>query len=165
MSGYITVMHRVPHPVGPLAPKVRDLLLALPPAVLVGLLVARALPRVIRLLAARRDADDCTGERSEAVRARAERERAQTEALLAEAPRDTVRIRPRVPSPAAAITLQTRQAGPRAHDAAPAGDRARSDADRAAAEVELRISVSELASNLVSRIVGEGLGAPAEQGG
>ncbi|MFF4976032.1 hypothetical protein [Streptomyces sp. NPDC001083] len=158
-------MDRVPYPIGPLDPKVRDLLLALPLVALVGLLVARALPRVNRLLTARRDADDCTGERSEAVRARAERERAQTEALLAEAPRDTVRIRPRVPSPAAVINLQTRQAAPRAHDAAPAGDRARNDADRAAAEVELRISVSELASNLVSRIVGEGLGAPAEQGG
>ncbi|MET8411017.1 hypothetical protein ABZV34_23440 [Streptomyces sp. NPDC005195] len=158
-------MDRVPHPIGPLRPRIRDLLRALPLFALVCLLVARVLPWVNRLLEARDDASNGTGERSEAVRARAERERAQTEALLAGARHDADRIRPPAQEPAAVVIVPAREDGQRAHDDAEAGDRARIEADRAAAEVELRISVSELASNLVSRIVGEGLGAPVEQGG
>ncbi|MFJ8007157.1 F0F1 ATP synthase subunit B family protein [Streptomyces fagopyri] len=158
-------MDRVPYPIGPLDPKVRDLLLALPLFALVCLLVARALSRVNGLLAARREVGDSTGERSEAVRARAERERVLTEALLAEARHDAVRIPSRAEEPAAVVTAPAREDGRRAQDTAPVGDRARIDAERAAAEIELRISVSELASNLVSRMVGEGPGAPVEQGG
>ncbi|MGW3848070.1 F0F1 ATP synthase subunit B family protein [Streptomyces fagopyri] len=158
-------MDRVPYPIGPLDPKVRDLLLALPLFALVCLLVARVRPRVDRLLAARDDASSGTGDRSEAVRVRAERERALTDALLAEARHDAVRIRPRAQEPAAVVTASAREDGQRAHDTAAAEGRARVEAERAAAEIELRISVSELASNLVSRIVGEGPGAPVEQGG
>ena len=148
MRGYITATNLVPYPTGTLRPKVRDLLLALPLFALVHVLVARLLPRLRRAWDARHDRADPTEDRAETARARSEPERAERERARTEAP-------PAGP----------RGTGRRAPEAAPAGRAARDRADRAAAEVELLISVSESASRLVSRIVGDWTGAPVERSG
>ncbi|MFF2995281.1 hypothetical protein ACFVTC_11980 [Streptomyces sp. NPDC057950] len=162
MNGYITAMDLIPYPIGPLNPKVQDLLLALPLFALVYVLIARILPRMNRVLAARDDAINGTRERADAVQARAERERAQTEALLAEARHDAARIRQDAHERGAILITEAREDGQRARESVIAEGRARIESERAAAEVELRISVSELASALASRIVGERIGSPAQ---
>ncbi|MFK0018918.1 hypothetical protein [Streptomyces sp. NPDC090798] len=157
-------MELIPYPIGPLNPKVQDVGWALALFALIYVLVARVLPRMNRALELRDDAINGVKERAEAVRARAESERVGTEALLAEARHDAARIRQRAHEQGSALITEARADGQRERDAVVADGRARIESDCAAADTELRMSVSELASELASRIVGERIAAPVEQG-
>lgn len=163
MSGYITAMDLIPYPIGPLNPKVQDLGYALVLFAFAYVFVARLLPRMNQVLEARDDAINGTRNRAEAVRARAAQEHATAETLLAEARHEAARIRQQSLEQGAALIAEARADGQRARDAALAEGRARIEAECAAAEAELRVSVSELASDLASRIVGEQVAAPVEQ--
>jgi F-type H+-transporting ATPase subunit b len=152
-------MYLVPTDIGPLNPKVEELAVALPLFAAVFFLIARVLPRINRVIAQREDAIQGAAERAEAVRLRAENERAKTEKVLSEARHDAARTRQRAAEEGAALIAAARQDGRRERDSIIEEGKARIEAERAAAETELRISVSELASNLASRIVGEPLPA------
>lgn len=157
-------MELIPYPIGPLNPKVQDVGYALALFAFVYLLVARVLPRMNRVLELRDDAINGAKEHAETVRARAESERVKTEALLTEARHDAARIRQQALEQGSALIAEARADGQRERDAVVAEGRARIESDCAAAEAELRMSVSELASDLASRIVGERIAAPVEQG-
>jgi len=92
---------------------------------------------------------------------RAERERAEAAAELAAARHDAARIRHVAPAQDAAAGAAERAEGHRARDAILAGGRARIEAHCASAEAELRMAVSELASNLASRALDEHPARPA----
>jgi F-type H+-transporting ATPase subunit b len=155
-------MELIPYPVGPINPKVQELLFALVMFIPVWVITGRLLVRAQRVLDARDDAIRGAGKRAEAVRARAEDKRAQAEALLAEARHDVARIRQRAREEGAAAIAAARADAERERDALLAASHTRIESDRAAAEDELRAYVGELASELASRILGEPIAAPAE---
>ncbi|MGP4047053.1 F0F1 ATP synthase subunit B family protein [Streptomyces sp. 2A115] len=155
-------MDLIPYPIGPLNPKVQDLLVALPLFAAVFLFFLRVLPRIQRVLDARDDATRGATERAEAVRAYAEVKGAEAEAALAEARHDAARIRQQAAEEGAVIIAATRTEGHRERDAVLAEGHARIESERASAEAELRMQISELASDLASRIVGEQISARAE---
>jgi F-type H+-transporting ATPase subunit b len=157
-------MELIPYPVGPLNPKVQDLGYALVLFAFVYVLVARVLPRMNQALEARDDATTGAKDRAGATRARAEDERDKAEALLAEARHDAARIRQHAFEEGTSLIAEARADGQLERDAVLAEGRSRIEAECMAAETELRISVSELASDLASRIVGEPIAAPVEQG-
>ncbi|MGW7263985.1 ATP synthase F0 subunit B [Streptomyces sp. NPDC054842] len=157
-------MDLLPYPLGPINPKVTDLVFALPLFAVVYLGVTRALRRLRRALAARHDATVGTARRAAAVRAAAEAERARTERLLADAHHDAVRARQRAREEGAALLAAAREDGRREQDALVARARDRVASERATADAELRMTVSELASALASRIVGEPVTARTEPG-
>ncbi|MER6136909.1 hypothetical protein [Streptomyces sp. NPDC001815] len=165
-------MDLIPYPIGPLNPKVHDLGYALLVFAAVFLFFVRVLPRMQRVLDAREAAIRGVAEQAEEVRARAGQKRAEAESELAEARHDAARIRQRAFEEGTAVMAVTRAEGVRERDALLAAGRARIEADCAAAETELRMSVSELASDLASRVVGEHISAsttqasgPAQQAG
>ncbi len=155
-------MDIIPYPIGPLNPKVQDVLVALPLFAAVFLFFVRVLPRIERVLDARDQATRGAAKQAEAVRARAEEKRAEAEAALAEARHDAARIRQQAFEEGAAVIAATRAEGQRERDAILAEGRAHIEADFAAAEAELRMSVSELASDLASRVVGERIPTPVK---
>jgi F-type H+-transporting ATPase subunit b len=156
------VMDLIPYPVGPLNPKVQDLLVALALFAAVFLFFVRVLPRLQRVLDARDEAIRGVGEHAEAVRARAEEKRAEAVAVLADARHDAARIRQQAFEEGAAVIAAARAEGQDERDAILAEGRARIEAECAAAEAELRMFVPELAANLASRVVGERISAPVE---
>ncbi|MFF2851127.1 hypothetical protein ACFVT5_33070 [Streptomyces sp. NPDC058001] len=160
-------MYLVPADIGPLHPKVEELAVALPVFALCLFAVARALPRLHRARARRDDRTHGAARRAEAVRARAERERAETVAVLAEAGRDASRTSRRASDTSAhtdiAPVTEAHMDGPRERDTATAAGQVRTEARRAEVEAELRLTVSELASDLAARIVGERLSEPGSR--
>jgi F-type H+-transporting ATPase subunit b len=116
-----------------------------------------------RVLEARDDAIRGAAERAATVRARAEGERDRTEALLAEARRDAARARQQAREQGAVLIAEARADAQRERDALLIAGQERIAAERQAAEAELRMSVSELASELAHRIVGEPVAACAER--
>jgi F-type H+-transporting ATPase subunit b len=157
-------MDLIPFPVGPLNPKLQDVLVALLLFAVVHLVTTRLLPRVNRVLASRDDAIHGTRARADELRARAAAEQARARALLAEARHDAARIRQQAHEEGAALIAEARADGLRKRDALIAEATAGIEADRATAEAELRVHAAELASDLASRIVGEPVRTPAEHG-
>ncbi|POX49577.1 hypothetical protein [Streptomyces sp. Ru72] len=157
-------MDLIPYPIGPLNPGLQDVLAAALLFAVVFLVVTRLLRRIDRVLQAREDAITGTAARADDIRARAEAEREAARALLAEAGHDAARIRQQAHEEGVALMTRTRAEAERERDALIARGRARIESDRAMAEAELRVYVSELASDLASRIVGEPVAAPVEQG-
>ncbi|MFD7816756.1 hypothetical protein ACFV6E_28095 [Streptomyces sp. NPDC059785] len=152
-------MYLLPLPLGPLNPRVQDILCALLLFAICFLLVSRLLRRINRVLHARAAATDGTAAEAAALRARAEHERARAELLLAGARHEAARLRQRAVEEGAALLDAARADGRRARDEALAEGQARIESERAAAEAELRMTVSELASALATRVVGEPVSA------
>ncbi|MFJ6572798.1 hypothetical protein ACIQNU_35855 [Streptomyces sp. NPDC091292] len=153
-------MYLVPTDIGPLHPKVGELAVALPVFALCLFAVARAVPRLRRARARREDRTHGAARRSEAVRVRAERERAETVAVLAGAHGDAARARQRARETGAAPVAGARADGSREGGVAAVVGQAKTEARRAEVEAELRLTVSEVASDLAARMVGERRQAP-----
>ncbi|MEV5976291.1 hypothetical protein [Streptomyces sp. NPDC052114] len=156
----------IPANIGPLNPDVAQLVFGV--VVFGGVLffVGRTLPRVERVLHAREMIfDDIQGGRPALFRREAEQLAALTEGLLAEARRDAARTRQDAREEGTALIAEACADGRRERDEVVVTGQARVEAERAAAEAELRGRVSELASELASRIVGEPIAAPGGANG
>ncbi len=141
--------------IGPLNPPVMELVAASVLFALVFLFFVRAVPRIQRVLEDREAATKGAEAQAEAVRKQALAKRAEVAAALAEARHAAARIRQQAFEEGTALITEARADGLREHDALLTEGHTRLTADRATAEAELRIYVSELASNLASRVVGE----------
>ncbi|MCX4671629.1 hypothetical protein OG453_33920 [Streptomyces sp. NBC_01381] len=150
---------------GPLKPEPQHLVAA---ALLFGpvfLLVRRILPRLDRVLEIRAGIlDEVTGGQTAELRSEAERVREARDAMLAEARHDAALVRQRAREEGAALIAAAREDGVRERDELVMSGQARIETERASAEAELRGQVSELASALASRIVGEPIPATAGSG-
>ncbi|MPY61890.1 F0F1 ATP synthase subunit B family protein [Streptomyces spongiae] len=155
-------MDLLPFPIGPLNPEVEHLLVAAALFTLVHLTVSRLLPRVDRTLEARDDATRGAAGRAAEVREHAERKRAETAAVLAEAHHDAARTRRLAFEEGAALIAAARADAQRERDALLAEAHARIASDRVAAEAELRVHAADLATELASRVLGERITAEAE---
>lgn len=147
--------------IGPLNPRVQDLVLAALLFAACHLVTVRLLRRINRVLAAREQATDGTGRQAAELRARAEATRAEAHSVLADARHDAARIRHRAQQQGAALIVAARADGERERDSLLADAAARIAAERRAAEAELRTYASELAVELASRVVGEPIGPPS----
>ncbi|GAB2849165.1 F0F1 ATP synthase subunit B [Streptomyces deserti] len=148
-------MELIPVDVGPLNPRVQEMLVAAVLFAACYLVLTRLLRRINRVLAAREQATSGVGRHAEEVRAQAEATREETQALLAEARHDAAGVRQRAQEQGAALIAAARADGVRERDELLAGAGPRLEAERMAAEAELRVYVSELAAELASRVVGE----------
>lgn len=148
-------MELLPVRIGPLNPFIPDLVVGL---VLFGLCyvaLVRLLRRARAVLEQREEMTQGAADRAEEVRARAEEKRDEARAVLAEARHEAARIRHRAEREGAALIAAARADGVRERDGMLAQAAARIESERAAAEAELRMYVSELASELAGRLVGE----------
>ncbi|MFF9775781.1 hypothetical protein ACF1HJ_19265 [Streptomyces sp. NPDC013978] len=156
-------MDLLPMDIGPLNPVVGELVVAAVLFALVFLFFVRFVPRIQHVLDERESATKGTEAEAEALREQARIKREEVAAALAEARHEAARIRQRAFEEGAALIAEARADGRREHTALLAQGHARLTADRATAEAELRVQVSELASNLASRIIGEPIEAQARQ--
>ncbi|MFF1692341.1 hypothetical protein ACFVXC_01775 [Streptomyces sp. NPDC058257] len=158
-------MQLIPMQLGPINPDVEHLVVG---AVLFGplyFLVRRMILRLNRVLEERATLlEGVTGGPGAQLRREAERIRAEHEATLAEARREAAQVRQQAREEGAALIAAAREDGGHERDEVLAGGKDRIEAERASAEIELRLQVSELASALASRIVGEPLGAASGSG-
>ncbi|MER5254300.1 hypothetical protein [Streptomyces sp. NPDC002855] len=158
-------MQLIPMPLGPINPDVENLVVG---AVLFGSLyvfVRRMILRVNRVLEERATIlEGVTGGPAAQLRREAERIRAEREATLAEARREAAQVRQQAREEGAALIAAAREDGVRERDEVLAGGKARIEAQRASADAELRAHVSELASELAGRIVGEPVAATTGSG-
>jgi F-type H+-transporting ATPase subunit b len=150
-------MDLIPYPIGPLNPKVQDLLYASALFALCYLFVSRVLPRMDRALEERGGA--LSGAEAEECRRAGEVLRVRAEAALAEARHDAARTRQQALEQGAALIAEARTQAQRERAQILARGRAAVESERMAAEAELRRSVPELASALASRVVGEPIAA------
>ncbi|MFE0170766.1 hypothetical protein ACFWZ2_00490 [Streptomyces sp. NPDC059002] len=159
-------MQLIPMKLGPLNPEIEQLAVA---AVLLGVVhvfIGRLLPRIDRVLEERAILiGGVTGGPAAELRRAAEQVRGEHEALLAEARREAARVRQTAREKGAGLIVAARDDGLRERAELVATGQARVEAERAEAEAELRGRVSEAASELASRIVGEPIPAPATNPG
>ncbi|MFI9779993.1 hypothetical protein ACIHCV_35750 [Streptomyces sp. NPDC051956] len=146
---------------GPLNAKIEVLAVALVLFAIVFLWFKRFLPRINHVLAERADRTEGALERAEAIHAEASAEHAGAQALLAEARREAARVTQAAREEGAALIAAAREDGMREREAILADGQARIEAERTAAEAELRLTVPELAADLASRIIGERVTAAA----
>ncbi|GAA1900268.1 F0F1 ATP synthase subunit B [Streptomyces durmitorensis] len=153
-------MQLIPMPLGPINPEVEHLAVG---AVLFGslyLFIRRMILRVNRVLEVRATIlEGVTGGPAAELRREAERIAAYRETVLAEARHEAALVRQRAREEGAALIAAARADGARERDEVLTGGKAAIEAERAAADAELRGHVSELASGLASRIVGEPVAA------
>lgn len=149
-------MQLIPMPLGPINPDVESLAVG---AVLFGSLyvfVRRMILHVNRVLEERATIlEGVTGGPAAELRREAERIRAEQATALAEARHEAAQIRQRARGEGAALIAAAREDGVRERDEVVSGGKAGIEAERVSADAELRLHVSELASELASRIVGE----------
>jgi F-type H+-transporting ATPase subunit b len=146
--------------IGPLEPKVPDLIVAVLCFALVFVFFAKVLlPRLVRVLAERTDAIEGTIERAEETRLAAERLHNEYKGELAEARRELAHLRQEALEQGAAIIAAAREEGARQRDALIADAQAQLEVDRALAAAELTEGVRHIAVELAGRIVGEPLDA------
>ncbi|MEV0318432.1 hypothetical protein ACIBKX_09515 [Streptomyces sp. NPDC050658] len=150
---------------GPLKPDPQHLVAA---AVLFGsvfFVVRRILPRIDLVLETRAEIlDGVTGGAAAELRREADQVRESCERLLAEARRDAAQVRQQAREEGAVLIEAARADAIRERDELVASGQSRIEAERASAEAELRGQVSELASALASRIVGEPIPAQTVTG-
>lgn len=144
--------------IGPLEPKVPDLIVAVLCFALVFVLFAKVLlPRLVRVLAERTDAIEGTIERAEETRLKAQRLHNEYQSELAEARRELARLRQEALEQGAAIIATAREEGARQRDALIADAQAQLEVDRTLAAAELTEGLRHIAIELAGRIVGEPL--------
>ncbi|MEV6174631.1 hypothetical protein AB0L99_41290 [Streptomyces sp. NPDC051954] len=148
-------MDLIPVEIGPLNPQIQELVVAGFLFVLCYLCLVPLLRRARRVIEAREQATDGVAEHAEQVRALAEEKRSEARAALAEARHEAARIRQQAEAEGAALIAEARADGVRERDALLARATTRIEADRAAAEDELRTHVPGLAADLASRVLGE----------
>ncbi|MEV0112317.1 hypothetical protein AB0H77_03530 [Streptomyces sp. NPDC050844] len=150
---------------GPLKPEPQHLVAATLLFGSVFLLVRRILPRIDRVLEIRAGIlDEVTGGQTAELRSEAERVREARDAMLAEARHDAALVRQRAREEGAALIAAAREDGVRERDELVTSGQTGIETERASAEAELRGQVSELASALASRIVGEPIPATTGPG-
>ncbi|WP_224058218.1 F0F1 ATP synthase subunit B family protein [Streptomyces kanamyceticus] len=151
---------------GPLNPEVEQLAVAVVLFAAVYLVVGRFLPRVNRVLEERAMLlEGATGGPTADLWRAAERVRDERGVLLSEARREAAHVRQAAREEGAALIADSRDEGLRERAEIVATGQARVEAERAEAEAELRGCVSEVASELASRIVGEPIPVPAVNAG
>ncbi|MFH8489081.1 F0F1 ATP synthase subunit B family protein [Streptomyces longisporoflavus] len=152
-------------PLGPINPDVEHMVVA---AMLFGPLyffVRRMVLRLNRVLEDRATIlEEVTGGQAAELRREAEEIRAAREAMLSEARREAARVRQRALEEGAALIAAAREDGVRERGEVLADGKAGIEAERLAADTELRFHVPELASVLASRIVGEPVAATTGSG-
>ncbi|MFF7259264.1 hypothetical protein ACFZCL_03075 [Streptomyces sp. NPDC008159] len=154
-------MKLLPVDIGPLNPPVAELVVAAVLFALVFFFFVRLAPRVQRVLAEREAVTDGAEARAEEVRREAEVKRAEVAATLAEARHEAARIRQRAFEEGTTLVAEARTEAQREYATILTEGQVRIASDRATAEAELRVYVSELASNLASRVLGERIEAEA----
>ncbi|MEF9903928.1 F0F1 ATP synthase subunit B [Streptomyces sp. P9-A2] len=143
---------------GPLEPKIGDLVVAVACFSLVfGLFAKVILPRIRKTLEEREDAIEGNIERAEAARIEAERIHDEYKNELAEAYREFAHIRQEAREQGAQIIAAAREEGARQRDSLVAAAHSQLEVDRALAAAALNESVRLLAVELAGRIVGEPL--------
>ncbi|MGN5379489.1 F0F1 ATP synthase subunit B [Streptomyces lasalocidi] len=143
---------------GPLEPKVNELVIAVICFAVVFFAFARLLvPRITKVLEARQDAIEGTIERSEALSAEARSIHAEYQAELAEARHEAARVRQSAAEEGSLLLEELRAEGQRQRDELVASARTQLEADRIVAEAALREDVFRTATQLAERIVGEPL--------
>ncbi|MER6569854.1 hypothetical protein ABT288_27610 [Streptomyces sp. NPDC001093] len=143
---------------GPLEPKILDLIVALICFVPVWAIMAKVLlPRLEKTLAARDDAIEGRLEQSEEARAEAARIYAEYQAELSAARHEAAQTRQAATEEGAALIAALRAEGQQVREKLIAEAKVQLDADRILAEAELREDVFGLATELASRMVGEPL--------
>ncbi|MGW3177480.1 F0F1 ATP synthase subunit B family protein [Streptomyces sp. NPDC001153] len=143
---------------GPLEPKILDLIVALICFVPVWAIMAKVLlPRLEKTLAARDDAIEGRLEQSEEARAEAARIYAEYQAELSAARHEAAQTRQAATEEGAALIAALRAEGQQVREKLIAEAKVQLDADRILAEAELREDVFGLATELAGRMVGEPL--------
>jgi F-type H+-transporting ATPase subunit b len=144
--------------IGPLEPRVGDLMIALVCfSVVFGVFAKVLLPRIRSVLAERDDAIVGTQNRAEATRLEARRIHAEYKAQLAGAYRELAAVRPEAREQGAVIIVAAREEGQRQRDALVADAHAQLEVERDLAAAALHESARHLAVELASRIIGESL--------
>lgn len=150
-----------PTNIGPLEPRIPDLAAALVLFAVCYAVMAPLLRRLDRVLEAREQATDGVKRQAAEVRAEADAVREAVLGLLADARHDAAHIRQQAREEGAALIADARAEALRECDALLAESAARIEADRAAAEEQLRSHVPALAQELASRILGEPVAPPS----
>ncbi|MET9734147.1 hypothetical protein ABZZ79_26905 [Streptomyces sp. NPDC006458] len=148
-------MELIPWNIGPLNPRLPELIVALLLFTCCYAATARLLRRMNHVLEERERATDGADREAEQIRAQAEATREEALTLLAAARHDAARLRQQAREQGAALIAGARADALRERDAFLAESTARLDADRAAAEAELRLHVPDLAGRLAGSLVGE----------
>ncbi|MFJ3310106.1 hypothetical protein ACIPSA_45350 [Streptomyces sp. NPDC086549] len=143
---------------GPLEPKILDLVAALICFLPVWAILAKVLlPRLEKALAAREDAIEGRLEQAEEARQESMRIYAEYQAELSAARHEAAQTRQAATEEGAALIAELRAEGQQVRDELVAESKVQLEADRILAEAELREDVFSLATELASRIVGEPL--------
>jgi F-type H+-transporting ATPase subunit b len=147
---------------GPLKPDNQQLLYGVVLFTVLYLIRARVLlPRIARTIAAREDAVDGQQERAEDLRAQAGAVHAEYQAALADARHEAAQVRQHAQEKGAAAIAEARAEGVRERERIVAEGTVLIEAERTAAEAELRTHVEELAVELAGRILGEPVRQPS----
>ncbi|MER5969024.1 hypothetical protein ABT112_04625 [Streptomyces sp. NPDC002055] len=154
-------MKLIPMDVGPLNPELLDVVVGLVCFGVAYGVLSRVLPRIGKVLYEREQATEGVLRCSEDLEAEAERVRERYLQALAEARHDAARIRQEAREEGAELIAAARAEGIRERDELIAAGRARIAAEVEAAEAALTGTVTELATELADRILGE----PAGVGG
>ena len=157
-------MKLIPYEVGPLNPRLEDVAAAVLTFAVVFLFGTRMTGRLNRVLEERHAATEGVRDQAEACNAESKAVHEAIERCLAEARHDAARIRQQAREEGVGLITAAREDGRRERDDLLARNDARLESDRAAAESELRTHVSELASELAARVLGEAVPSRAERG-
>ncbi|MFF3763182.1 hypothetical protein ACFYYR_03710 [Streptomyces sp. NPDC001922] len=158
-------MKLIPTDVGPLNPELLDVVLGLVCfGVAYGVLSQVLLPRIGKVLYEREQATEGVLRCSEQLEAEAEEVRERCVQALAEARHDAARIRQEATEEGTELIAAARAEGIRERDELIAAGRARIAAEVTAAEAALNGTVTELATELAGRILGEPAGVGGSRG-
>lgn len=148
----------------PLIPPWPELVIGLIAFVIVfGFLAKKLLPNINKVLDERREAIEGGMEKAEAAQTEAQSVLEQYKAQLAEARHEAARLRQEATEQGTALIQEMRAEGQRQREEIIAAGHAQIEADRKAAAHSLRQDVGKLATDLVSKLVGESLEDHARQ--
>lgn len=150
----------------PLIPPIPELVIGLIAFLIVfGFLAKKLLPNINKVLDERREAIEGGIEKADAAQTEAQSVLEQYKAQLAEARHEAARLRQEAQEQGAVILQEMRAEGQRQREEIIAAYHAQIEADRKAAAAALRQDVGKLATDLVSKLVGESLEDHARQSG
>lgn len=142
----------------PLIPPIPELVIGLIAFLIVfGILAKKLLPNINKVLEERREAIEGGIEKADAAQTEAQSVLEQYKAQLAEARHEAARLRQEAQEQGAVILQEMRAEGQRQREEIIAVYHAQIEADRKAAAAALRQDVGKLATDLVSKLVGESL--------
>lgn len=148
----------------PLIPEIPELVIGLIAfAIVFFVLGKKLLPNINKVLEERRDAIEGGIEQAEIARTEAQSVLEQYKAQLAEARHEAARLRQEAQEQGAVLITEMRAEGQRQREEIVAAGHSQIEADRKAAASALRQDVGKLATELVSKLVGESLEDHARQ--